>query len=134
VHQALAASRPPLASWDMSLPPPYLPSDIWAQAATQPPVGSMQITHPLLPWRITIQPSIPGTYVTVGDVFNYLYMNLSTAVKTMEFDLLPSRQRKNAVNDASLYRWKQQSSYSSEQYRGVTRVDFLEGKSEFGGL
>jgi hypothetical protein len=97
----------------------------------------MDIIPPHFPWRITIYPRLRGSFVTVADVFDGLYRALSISVTAAEFDLLPTAGEKHAVNDAFLRRCKQQSTYAlqmSEQRSGVKRVDFLRGKSEFGGL
>jgi len=97
----------------------------------------MDIIYKRLPWRITIYPRLQGSYVTVADVFDGLYRALSISVTAGEFDLLPTASEKHAVNDAFLRRCKQQSTYAlqiSEQRSGIKRVDFLKGRSEFGGL
>jgi len=142
-HTVLAVPQTPFWNWDMSYPTQTitprtnLPSDIWTQAATQPAVGSMDIICKFLPWRITIYPRLQGSYVTVADVFDGLHRALSISVTAAEFELLPTADEKHAVNNAFLRRCKRRSTYAlqvSEQKSGIRRVDFLRGRSEFGGL
>jgi hypothetical protein len=67
--------------------------------ATQPPLPSMAITHPLLPWYIIVHRSV-SDHVTVLDVLDTICRELSAAVgdeyrsqRRRKFELLQGRYR-----------------------------------------
>ncbi|KAF9058684.1 hypothetical protein BDP27DRAFT_1343129 [Rhodocollybia butyracea] len=74
--------------------------------ATQPPLPSMAITHPLLPWYIIVHRSV-SDHVTVLDVLDTICRELSTTVgdeyrsdRRRRFELLQGRYRFRGLREA----------------------------------
>lgn len=113
----------PYANWNHSLSP---------QLATSPPVQSLVIWHPKLPWRIKVQASNAGIGITLGDVFNGIHEQLRLPIGHHEYytveltsedrDMLTSVFEERCAGD------------SREVVGGLRRVDFLGKDVYFVGL
>ena len=146
IHPALGFSHTPHLSYNVSLPPttvtPHLPSlspTVLAESATNPPLPTLTIVHPYLPWPITITPSSgkPGAFITVSDVLRGIYHSLRLNVTPAEFKNLPSTEAQHRVNEAYRRRYKRITDarvYAEEKGKGLKRVDFLVDKHRFMGL
>jgi hypothetical protein len=145
IHPALGFAAHPTYAWDVTYHPTTtrtpLPANVLAEPATNPPLPSITIISPYLPWSIAITPSasqhklntISGTpaYVTVADVLSTLYRALRLAVRQAEYDKLPSLEAKHSVNEAYQARCR---GSEQELRKGVKRVDFLGTRKKFMGL
>ncbi|KAK1229503.1 hypothetical protein PQX77_007426 [Marasmius sp. AFHP31] len=152
LHFLLAFSpyKEPAIPYDLSLPFSIIeqsPSNsILSEPATEPPVSSLTITCPLLKWTITvtpppsIQPSgrrSPVPYVSVLDVLMALLRDMNIPVLSSEYEALPSREATAKVDEAYFQRCRSIADpaiRSTEELRGVKRVDFLMGQNRFLGL
>ncbi|KAG6914794.1 hypothetical protein DXG01_015253 [Tephrocybe rancida] len=147
VHALLQSSGPPLLNFDLRQPPSTITSHhkgislrAFAEPATQPPLPSLVIIAPHLPWRLTVYPSharTHGAYVTVEDVFRELYDMLRTNISAQEYHSLPSEVEKRKITAAYEQRYRcicGSREYEDEKRRGVRRVDFLMGQTRFMGL
>ncbi|KAJ3904737.1 hypothetical protein F5879DRAFT_47284 [Lentinula edodes] len=83
--------------------------------ATQPPLPSMTITHPLLPWFITVHRSV-SEHVTVLDVLHTICTDLNKRVERR-------RSQRHERNGDGLDAWE-----------GRQRIEFLQGRYRFRGL
>ncbi|EKM75317.1 hypothetical protein AGABI1DRAFT_64678 [Agaricus bisporus var. burnettii JB137-S8] len=108
-----------------------------AEAATKPPLPQLFIKCPeLFPWTITVEPSLPGSHVTVEDVFRTLYRELRPSVSPNEYEAL-THTRKLAVGKAYHERCQRIADHqlqAREQSRGIRKVDFLQDMIIFKGL
>ncbi|PBK65316.1 hypothetical protein ARMSODRAFT_1022431 [Armillaria solidipes] len=99
-------------------------------AATNPPLPSLAIVHPKLPWPIVIQRSGDREWVTVADIVETLWHALRIR------DPIPSASVSSFVeNQKDVYRTTHGMSGRVE--RGVVhqpRLAFLRGKTRFVGL
>ncbi|KAJ3807197.1 hypothetical protein F5876DRAFT_48531, partial [Lentinula aff. lateritia] len=83
--------------------------------ATQPPLPSMTITHPLLPWFITVH-RLVSEHVTVLDVLHTICTDLNKRVERR-------RSQRHGQNGNGLNAWG-----------GRQRIEFLQGRYRFRGL
>jgi len=149
VNHVLEFSGIPVIIYDISRHPslittPYnqsLDIDTISEPATLPPLLSMTLVSPFLPWSITIVPLSPkpDACVTVSDVIMTLYRTLRLAVHPDEFNALPSHEAKYKVNIAYQSRYKYLENIDprgceEEKRKGVKRVDFFMGRTMFLGL
>jgi len=144
IHAALGYAPHPTFAWDMVNHPSSshtpLPARILAEPATSPPLPSLTIISPHLPWSIIVQPSQspksnswaggPAAFVTVADVLSTLYRALRLSVLPAEYSQLPSHEAKDKVN----YAYQVRTQGSAEARKGVKRVDFLGVRKTFLGL
>ncbi|EIM89293.1 uncharacterized protein STEHIDRAFT_76247 [Stereum hirsutum FP-91666 SS1] len=142
INPALAS---PHLVFDLSAPPNrqslHLPASALAAPATFPPVPSIVLQCPSLPWNITVEPSPTASpnsakFISVQDVLDALYSNMRTPVKEAEFKALAPAMGK-AVSDAFEKRWRafvNGMEREKERGKGVKRVDFLVGKTRVDGL
>jgi len=144
VHPVLATTQPaPMLHYDVSYPPstitpnvPTVAPHVFNELATTPPVPSMVIRCPHLPWTITILPT-NTKHVTVRDVFDGIYRSLRLMALKAEFDCLPSPEAKHRVNNAYVRRYKRIDDSETRQHekaKGLKRVDFLGEHTIFTGL
>ena len=144
VHPVLGiAQQSPMLDYDVSYPPSTIkpkfspvPPQVFNEAATHPPVPSMIIRCPHLPWKITIQPT-NTKYVTVRDVFDGIYRSLRLAALEAEFQCLPSVEARQGVTNAYVGRYKRiddSEARQLEKSKGLKRVDFLGERTRFAGL
>ncbi|KAK0436240.1 hypothetical protein EV421DRAFT_1908115 [Armillaria borealis] len=100
------------------------------EVATIPPLPSLAIVHPKLPWPIVIQRSGDREWVTVADVVETLWHALRIC------DPIPSASVSSFIeNQKDVYRTSQ--GMSGRVKRGVVhqpRLAFLRGKTRFMGL
>ena len=144
IHPVLALTQPsPMLHYDVSYPPstikpnvPTIPPHVLNEAATTPPVPSMVIRCPHLPWTITILPT-NTKHVTVRDVFDCIYRSLRLQALEPEFQCLPSAEARHSVNNAFIRRYKRLDNSEARQLeksKGLKRVDFLVERTLFAGL
>jgi len=144
IHPVLATTKSaPMFHYDVSYPPstitPNVPTfapHVYNDLATTPPVPSMVIRCPHLPWKITILPT-NTKHVTVRDVFDGIYRSLRLMALKAEFECLPSPEAKNKVNNAYVGRYKRIDDSETRQHektKGLKRVDFLGEHTIFTGL
>ncbi|KAG6853259.1 hypothetical protein C0991_005672 [Blastosporella zonata] len=144
LHALLQSSPSPLLNFDLRQPPSTITSHhkgislcSFSEPATQPPLSSLTIVVPYLPWTLTVYPSRRGGYVTVEDVFEELYRMLRKNIVAEDYHALPSDKDRRRVSDAYERRYRRIPSsreYEEEKRLGVRRVDFLMGRVNFGGL
>ncbi|KAG6917083.1 hypothetical protein DXG01_003972 [Tephrocybe rancida] len=144
-HALLQFSTSPLLNVDLRHPPSTItshhqgiPLRDFAEPATQPPLSSLTILVPHLPWTVTVYPSHPSQgYVSVNDVLEELYHSLRTNITARDYAALPSEKARRQVSLAYEQRYKRvrgTRDYEDEKQRGVLRVDFLMGRTRFMGL
>jgi hypothetical protein len=136
-------SPSPMLKYDVSQPPftikpkvSTVPPHVLNELATTPPMPSMVIRFPHLPWTITILPT-NTKHVTVRDVFDGIYRSLRHAVLEAEFQYLPSAEARYIVSNAYTRRYERLNDPRArelEKYKGLKRVDFLGGHTLFTGL
>ncbi|KAG6889183.1 hypothetical protein C0995_003094 [Termitomyces sp. Mi166 len=142
IHPLLRSSRIPILNFDLRQSPSTITSNhqrlsrrALYEPATEPPLRSLTIIIPNLPWTVTVDAS--QGYVTVQDVLDALYHSLRTNISTQDFHTLPSDQARRKVAVAYAQRYRRITcprEYEDEKRRGVTRVDFLMGHTRFMGL
>ena len=144
IHPLLGITQPsPMLKYDVSQPPSTIKPNVLTvpphalnELATTPPIPSMIIRCPHLPWTITILPT-NTKYVTVRDVFEGIYRSLRHAVLEAEFQCLPSAEAKYGVNNAYIRRYKRLDDPQArelEKSKGLKRIDFLGERTLFTGL
>ncbi|KAG6844229.1 hypothetical protein H0H87_008677 [Tephrocybe sp. NHM501043] len=105
----------------LNLPRYTNPIDFY-QLAADPPAHELCLYHPKLPWTITVRAS-ESNGITIGDMFNQIYMDLSTRVSRQDFyntSLSPSDREE--ITTAYTYRTRSQGKNTDE---GLLRMDFL---------
>lgn len=142
IHPLLESSCTPVLNFDLRQSPTTITSNkqrilrkTLYEPATAPPLQSLTIIIPDLPWTITVNAS--RGYVTVQDVLDELYYSLRKNISAQEFHVLPNDQARWRVTMAYEQRYRRITSpreYDDEKRRGVTRVDFLMGRNKFAGL
>jgi hypothetical protein len=143
IHPVLAVSNRPSLICDMSrhlsslrFSHPSLSPHLLTEPATQPPMHSLTIVCPNLPWPINVKARHRNGYITVADVMDGLYHALRPKVTEAEFRSLLSHDLRHQVNKAYQQRYRRASlmDYAHEKAQGVRRVDFLGGRNTFMGL
>ncbi|KAH0585453.1 hypothetical protein H2248_008692 [Termitomyces sp. 'cryptogamus'] len=98
------------------------------QVATTPPMHELHLYHRKLPWTITIR-ATQTNGITIGDIFDQIYENLSTRVTRQEFyNVTLSPSDREEMTTAFYYR------QGLETGNGMLRVDFLGFDVVFLGL
>ena len=145
IHPILGITHPyPMLKYDVSQPPSTIepnvlsvPPHALCDLATTPPIPSMVIRCPHLPWTITILPS-NTEYVTVRDVLDGIYRSLCCSVLEAEFHcLLPSAGARYTVTNAYTRRYQRLDDPRArelQKMQGLKRVDFLGERTFFTGL
>lgn len=139
-HYALAANSTPLVMWDVFQPPSSIratnPSfPIYLQVpAVDPPVNSMRLVCKDMPWIITIRKK-EGQAVTVGDVFEAIYLQLQEPIIHSEWRLMGAGSLRNKV----VQRFQQRVEFLKAQGKpddsqGIRRVDYLLNRTAFVGI
>lgn len=143
VHFLLAFSRnnPPSVQYDLSLPPQAITTmyslDTFFAPATSPALQRLSIYCPRLDWFIPVSGSLPGGIISVLDVLCCIYRGLRAGIQAAEYHALPSPEAAHIVNMAYLNRCAfivDDGARSRELLKGVKKVDFLMGRTRFGGL
>lgn len=147
-HPILSAVHQTPLAYDVSLPAvtasitdPKLSLFAFSQPATEPALPYLEITHPRLPWKLVIQPSVSKSpIVTVADVLAGIHAALRTSVTGPEFQAAGSDPmdpgRPARITDAYRNRCARvpHESRNKELKKGLKRIDFLEGANMFEGL
>lgn len=143
LHTLLQFTHAPAINFDLTQPPSTITTHhrgisqrVLSEPATNPPLPTMTIVSPHLPWVITVRAS-HGSFVTVYDVFDVVYHTLRTNITPNEYHSLPSQKDMRRVNSAYEQRYRRIRSsreYQDEKSRGVRRVDFLMDRTRFMGL
>lgn len=105
------------------------------ESATLPPVPSLSLVSPLLPWEISISSSVLP-FVTVSDVLGGFYRALRLRVSKEEYQR-ESLEKQNAISLAYRQRHSRAPDARSrerEKQAGVRRVDFLMGSHLLKGI
>lgn len=139
---AYAPYAEPFVNYDLSLPPStfgnQIPPQTLLEPATSPALHSLVIECPHLKWDFSITPSssLPGAFVTVLDVFEALYRGLRLAVHPVDYNELPFDivRDVNAAYYTRCGRILATEARTSEESKGIKRVDFLMGRTRFLGL
>ncbi|KAJ7228970.1 hypothetical protein GGX14DRAFT_416098 [Mycena pura] len=147
IHPALDAHNTHL-TYDVSYDPSCTPSTppifaprVLAEAATTPSLPCVTVVSDCFPWRIAVYPSSrkAGAYVTVADVLHTIYRELHRQVRPEELQSAPPR----VVDAARLAHFSRCNRLAqagdpvaaqSEAYKGIRRIDFLQGRHKFSGL
>jgi len=144
IHPVLGITQPsPMLEYDVSYPSSTIkpnvstvPRHVFNEPASNPPVPSMVIRCPHLPWMITILPA-NTKHVTVRDVFDGIFRSLRLAALETEFQCLPSAEARHSVNNAYISRYKRiddSEARQIEKSKGLKRIDFLGQRTRFTGL
>ncbi|KAJ7744737.1 hypothetical protein DFH07DRAFT_834234 [Mycena maculata] len=131
---------PPNVHYDLAHPlhtinPQLTPS--FLDPATFPPLPALSVLCRHINWPILVSPSRPGGFVSVLDVFTSVYASLRLAVRRAEYDALPSGDARHSVDNAYFARCRavaDENERQIETLKGVKRVDFLMGRTQFLGL
>ncbi|KAG6888828.1 hypothetical protein C0995_005703 [Termitomyces sp. Mi166 len=98
------------------------------QVATTPPMHELHLYHRKLPWTITVR-ATQTNGITIGDIFDQIYENLSTRVTRQEFyNVVLSPSDREEMTTAFYYRGGLQTD------NGMLRMDFLVFDVVFLGL
>ena len=126
-------------NWDLMLNPTTitlnnypLSSRLLVELATTPPLPTFSITSIHLPWTINVYAS-NGSYVTLEDLFDSVYLSLRTNITTDEFYLLHQNDQKRATRayEQRYRRFRSISAHNEAKRGGMKRVDFLMGCTMF---
>ena len=112
---------------------------ILMETVTVPPIQSMVIQCPLLPWVIKVEPpkSKQRNFIVVQDFFDCLYSTLHWPVTEDELNSVVPPEQQYFVTNTFRQRTKSLSEYGGlleEQKNGLKRVDFLGEYVMFDGL
>ncbi|KAF9554189.1 hypothetical protein CPC08DRAFT_197061 [Agrocybe pediades] len=113
-----------------------LSSRALCEPATNPPMPSIVIYSPYLPWSIKVRPS-NGSYITLEDVLDSVYRSLRSNVMQQDFGSLPSAKEQRRATEAYERRYRRirhERLYQEEKRGGMKRVDFLMCRTRFLGL
>ncbi|KAJ7651988.1 hypothetical protein DFH06DRAFT_1331207 [Mycena polygramma] len=141
-HPVLGWAGPtPYLSFDVTLPhgnvqpTKNIPPSVLHEQATSPPLSSLVLVHPSLPWQIAVH-ATRGRAVTVSDVLSGIYTSLRQQASAAEYgSLTPVRQKE--VTAAYTRRWTRMpnpSGQAVEKAKGLKRVDFLGPTVAFAGI
>ncbi|KAJ7917219.1 hypothetical protein B0H13DRAFT_2444144 [Mycena leptocephala] len=127
---------------DFALYKPWtrLDADVLAQPAIFPGLPSMTLLSPLLPWAITAHTS--SGCVVVEDVLQAIRRELAIPITEDELDEWLRRQGDDSTKQGDSWRKGPTETMTGDalrarsltQKRGKTRLDFLDGRTRFGGL
>lgn len=106
-----------------------------SQSGTLPPIASMEIQSPGLPWMIKVHPKTPNTHITVFDVVAAIYATLKHRIARGEWELLGDQQKEVIL----MARNERVQGYDfsravDELYNHPRRVDALGEFTKFAGL
>lgn len=97
------------------------------EPATNPPLPSINVVHPGLPWSITVHPLSAGvTYVTVVDVLYAICQSLQLPLREDHWVGLEG----GGMEESLLSRRR----HAGQQSRSLKRLHLLHGKRNFVGL
>ncbi|KAJ6450930.1 hypothetical protein C8R45DRAFT_1113853 [Mycena sanguinolenta] len=144
-NDLIALAAPPVLTYDISLPLTTisthfrgLSSARLLEPAVYPPLPTISLVTPHLPWALTIPPATNATYVTVLDVLTAIYRALRVNVTATEFAALRTEELMACVTAAYTQRYRRlrryDTRYALEKAEGLKRVDFLLGYTQFCGI
>ncbi|KAF8879388.1 hypothetical protein BD779DRAFT_1552097 [Infundibulicybe gibba] len=143
IHVHPLLSSPAIISYDVTLPASTISTKhrqaatfSLSEPATNPPLRSMTVTSPHLPWSIKIYPS-RHSVITVSDVLQGIYSALRTNLSASDFYALPThkdQRRATAAYEARYRRMRGTRAYDEEKRGGLKRVDYLMDNTRFAGL
>ncbi|KAK7036197.1 hypothetical protein R3P38DRAFT_3183988 [Favolaschia claudopus] len=143
-HKLLACEISPLLTVDLNRhlgvitsELPGAPTSCLIEPAITPPQTSISLVIPDLPWIIPISATFNGEHVAVTDVFDSVYEFLRASVKEEDFIGLETQKRKERAAQEYFRRCAKlqgRRGYREEKRQGVKKVDFLLGRTKFGGL
>ncbi|KAL0960243.1 hypothetical protein HGRIS_011875 [Hohenbuehelia grisea] len=134
IHPMLRADSVSTIEFDMASPPQPM-IDLSGQPATSPPLPSLTIVSPCLPWAIVVHGTScfgPAPFVSVSDVLSTLYNALRALVTPEEF--LSATAAPATRNRSSPQMIDIESRGPRCYWAGMQRLHFLRGKQTFGGL
>jgi hypothetical protein len=145
VHRLLAATHHPAIRYDLVNHPSLivtsasrsrLSSQSLSEAAVKPELNSMIIVCTHFRWQLAIRAASNGFYVTVFDVLDGLHHFLYTNVARGEYEALrPDIQRRVSLAFQSrCSRLPSHRERQEERMKGLKRIDFLMGSTQFQGL
>ena len=114
----------------------FLPGRTLREPATTPPQPFLSISSIHLPWIIDVYAS-NGSYVSLGDVFDYIYRSLRTNITTTEFHFFPHRKdqvRATRAYEQRYRRFRNAFGRDTEKRGGMKRIDFLMAHTKFHGI
>ncbi|KAF9052144.1 hypothetical protein BJ165DRAFT_1341070 [Panaeolus papilionaceus] len=110
----------------------------WNEPATSPPVASIRVRHPTLPWEMVVLPSSKAfPFVSVRDFIEGLYRSLRQSVLQPEYESVPYPEIRKVIDSSfsrRVSRHATPTARSLEHTKGVKRVDFLQGFTVFRGI
>ncbi len=143
LHSLIEYSTAPTIIYDFVDPPSAMSSRrdrissrTLSEPATSPPMQSMTLISPHLPWRIPVI-ARNRSFVSVMDIIDAIYHCLRMQVGEPEYKLLPTRkdqERASAAYRQRYKRYRDPRTYDEERRHGLRRLDFLMGHSKFRGL
>ena len=110
-----------------------LSSRMLVEQATIPPLPAISIISTYLPWTINVR-ALNGSYVTLEDIFDSVYLSLRTKVAANEFNLLPhgeDKKRATRAYEQRYRRFRSITAHDEEKRGGMKRIDFLMGRTTF---
>ncbi|KAJ6508174.1 hypothetical protein C8R45DRAFT_1167798 [Mycena sanguinolenta] len=128
--------------WETQLQTKTRANDLIALAApppaVYPPLPTISLVTPHLPWALTIPPATNATYVTVLDVLTAIYRALRVNATANDFAALRTEELMGRVTAAYTQRYRRlrryNTGYALEKAEGLKRVDFLLGYTQFCGI
>lgn len=107
----------------------------FSDPATEPPLSSLSIILPNLPWPLDVRPSTAtDAYVSVSDVFHALYSDLRLCAHPTEYSGLSEAEARE-VDMAYFARCRRAGADEQRQLeKGIRKIDFLMEKMRFLGL
>jgi hypothetical protein len=117
-----------------------LDADVLAQPAIFPGLPTMTLLSPLLPWAVTAHAS--SGCVVVEDVLKAVCRELAIPITEDELDEWLRRRGDDSTKQGDSWRKGPTETKTGEalrargleQKRGMTRLDFLDGRTRLGGL
>jgi len=108
-------------------------SEYLSRPATNPPTHQLNIISESLPWTITISKAQNRSAISCWDVLDAVYKQLQEPLTTAEACRLAigSKFRKKRTN---VLPWEKETRPPNEESDVKKRVDFLRGKTTFGGF
>jgi len=143
LHSLVEYSTSPIIYYDFVDPPSAMSSRrdrissrTLTEPATSPPMESMTLISPHLPWRVPVI-ARNGSSVSIMDIIDAIYHSLRTQIGEPEYKLLPTsrdQERASAAYRQRYKRYRDRRTHDEEKRQGLRRIDFLMGHSKFRGL
>jgi len=150
MHYSLAVpgNKVPLVVWDIFQPTssllaasqsfPIYPT----LSAIEPPVYSLRIVCKDMPWMIRIKKREKEGFITVGDIFEAIYLQMQEQIIHSEWRLMSPKTQKYVISkynqrvaaEKATAQYHNQHQPKQEQVDGIKRVDYLLDRVGFVGL